>query len=226
MSCFFVYYNYLLVRCSRRIWIVEHCCFYRWICRINISIYDLNSSWLFRGYIAGIAIVVMVGERQHRFLGVRTKQRENSANFQDKDSSWTSRKIPSWVPMLLCTCWCFVLNGYRLLSTVVYSVRSAVSILFYWRFCSLWFGGKITGIAIVVMAGERWQRFLVACVQAKGGCRLIRTLLLTTLSSSTTSCFGLHAYGATWNLEGKKFNLCNWTLIRETYWRKAASNFQ
>ena len=143
------------------------------------------------------------------FCCVRTKHRAKILLIsKTRDSSWTSRKIPSWVPMLSRTCWCFVLNRYPSLSTVVSSVRSAVSILFCWRFNSLWFGGKIAGTAIVVMAGERWQRFLVASVQTKGGCRLIRTLLLTTLSSNTTSCFGLHEYGATWNLEER-----NWTRV-------------
>jgi len=40
--------------------------------------------------------------------------------------------------------------------------------------------------------------------------------LLTALSSDTTSCFGLHKYDATWNLEGIKSNTCNRTLITET----------
>ena len=35
---------------------------------INISLYNLNSSWWFRSFIAGIAIVVMVGEWRHLYL--------------------------------------------------------------------------------------------------------------------------------------------------------------
>jgi hypothetical protein len=37
---------------------------------------------------------------------------------------------------------------------------------------------------------------------------------------------GLHEQCATWNLEGRKLNMCIRTLIRETYWKQAASNIQ
>ena len=74
---------------------------------ILVCMYFLNSSWWFRGYIAGIAIVVMVGERRHHFmLRVHQTMRKNSTHFQEKDSSWTSRKIPSWVPGAKSQCCC------------------------------------------------------------------------------------------------------------------------
>ncbi len=106
-ECFFIYY--LMVCCSRQIWIVEHCRFYRWICRMNICIYYIKSSQWFRGFIAGIAIVVMVAERRHRvLLCAHQASRENSTNFQDKGFLLNIKKDselgPNVVAYLLVLC--------------------------------------------------------------------------------------------------------------------------
>jgi hypothetical protein len=65
-------------------------------------------------------------------------------------------------------------------------------------------------------------RSSIGISKQRGG-RLIRMPLLTALSSNTTSCLGLHEQCATWNLEGRKLNTCNRTLIREMYWKQASS---
>ena len=220
-----------MVCCSWRIWLVEHSCFYRCYVGFAVSILVYLIQTVLGGLGATLPVLQSSSWSESDDIGfccVCTKQREKILLISRTRIPPEHQEERFWAGSQCCCVpvGASFLTDIDIWALLFFSVRSAVPILFYWWFGSLWFGGKITGIAIVVMAGERWQRFLVACVQAKGGCRLIRTLLLTTLSSSTTSCFGLHAYGATWNLEGKKFNLCNWTLIRETYWRKAASNFQ
>ena len=127
------------------------------------------------------------------------------------------------------------LGQFRLLSTVICSVVSTVSTFFSKGIGSIWFCGHITGIAMVVIVGKRWHPFFVCShglMDAVGyvlgstmrGGRLHRMLLLTALSSSITSYFGPHQYGATWNLEGIKLNTCNRSLMTETLLKQAVYN--